>query len=153
MSTQEAVVLKLSRRFNAPRKRVFEAWTNPDVLNEWWAAMPSMRPSGAELDLRPGGRYRLSMFDTENNVEHTVGGEYREVNPPERLAFTWRWESNAEQMAGSDDTLVVVEFVEDGDATEVVLTHCGFANEEIRGMHEHGWNGTFDSLEQYLSSS
>jgi uncharacterized protein YndB with AHSA1/START domain len=152
MSTREATVLTLSRRFDAPRERVFEAWTNPDVLREWWAAQPGWEGSRAEVELKPGGRYRLSMRDPENDVEHTVGGEYREITPPERLAFTWTWETNEAQMAGSDDTLVVVEFREDGDGTEVVLTHSGFANDEIRGMHEHGWNGTFDSLERHLAT-
>jgi uncharacterized protein YndB with AHSA1/START domain len=141
MSTKEDVVLELSRRFDAPRERVFE----------WWAAQRGWKGSGAEVELRPGGRYRLSMRDPENDVEHTVGGEYREINPPERLAFTWTWESNPEQMAGSDETLVTVEFRVDGEGTEVVLTHSGFANEEIKGMHEQGWNGTFNSLEQVLS--
>jgi uncharacterized protein YndB with AHSA1/START domain len=151
MSTKEATVLTLSRRFDAPRERVFEAWTNPDVLREWWAAQPGWEASHAEVELKPGGRYRLSMRDPENDVEHTVVGEYREVTPPERLAFTWTWETNEAQMAGSDDTLVVVEFREAGGGTEVVLTHSGFANDEIRDMHGQGWSGIFDSLERLLS--
>jgi uncharacterized protein YndB with AHSA1/START domain len=151
MSTKEAVVLKLTRRFDAPRERVFEAWTNPEVLREWWAAQPKWEGAGAEVDLRPGGRYRLSMKDTEQGAVHTVGGEYKEINPPERLSFTWSWEGNPEEMTGSDATLVVVEFREDGDGTEVVLTHSGFANEEIRAMHEDGWNGTLSTLERLLS--
>ncbi len=151
MSMKEAAVLKLSRLFDAPRERVFDAWTNPDVLREWWAAQPGWKGSGAEVELRPGGRYRLSMRDPSSNVEHTVAGEYREINRPERLAFTWSWEGNDPQMSGSEETLVTVEFREDGDGTEVVLTHSGFANDAIRGMHEQGWNGTFDSLERFLS--
>lgn len=151
MSTKEAVVLKLSRRFAAPRERVFDAWTNPDVLREWWAAQPQWEGAGAEVDLRLGGRYRLSMRDTEKGSVHTVGGEYKEINPPERLAYTWSWEGNPEEMTGSDETLVVVEFREDGDGTEVVVTHSGFANEQIRDMHTDGWNGTLNTLEQVLS--
>lgn len=151
MSTQEAVVLRLTRRFDAPRERVFEAWTNPDVLREWWAAQPQWEGAGAEVDLRPGGRYRLSMKDTEQGSVHTVAGEYKEISPPERLAYTWSWEGNPEEMTGSDDTLVIVEFHEDGDGTEVVVTHSGFANEQIRDMHVDGWNGTLNTLEQVLS--
>jgi uncharacterized protein YndB with AHSA1/START domain len=148
---QEGVALRLSRRFAAPRDRVFDAWTNPAVLRKWWAAQPAFEPAGAEVDLREGGRYRLSMRDTGSGAVHTVVGEYTEVNRPERLAYTWSWEGGPSEMEGRDATLVVVEFVEDGDGTEVVLTHSGFADEQIRGMHEQGWNGCLDSLERVLN--
>lgn len=44
-----------------------------------------------------------------------------------------------------------IDFVEDGGATEVTLTHSGFASEEISESHSHGWNGCLDSLGRYLS--
>jgi uncharacterized protein YndB with AHSA1/START domain len=146
--TQEAVVLRLSRRFNAPRERVFEAWTNEDVLRKWWAAQPSWDTPVAEVDARPGGSYRLAMRDPESGETHTLVGEYREVTPPERLVYTWTWESNVDAMSGSENTLVEVDFREDGDATEVVVTHSGFATPELRDMHTHGWNGCLDNLER-----
>jgi uncharacterized protein YndB with AHSA1/START domain len=143
-------VLQVQRRFDAPRERVFDAWTNPDVLREWWAAMPTMRPGEIEVDLREGGRYRMAMIADDGQV-HTVRGEYTEVRPPERLVYTWTWESNPEEMQGSAATIVEVDFEADGDATTVTLTHTGFANAQIRDMHTHGWNGTFDSLERALA--
>jgi uncharacterized protein YndB with AHSA1/START domain len=146
--TQEAVVLRLSRRFNAPRERVFEAWTNKDVLRKWWAAQPSWDTPVAEVDARPGGSYRLAMRDPESGETHTLVGEYREVTPPKRLVYTWTWESNVDAMSGSENTLVEVDFREDGDATEVVVTHSGFATPELRDMHTHGWNGCLDNLER-----
>ena len=149
MAAHEETVVRVQRRFAAPRERVFDAWTNEDVLRDWWSAMPTMSPGEIEVDLREGGRYRMEMVTDEGEV-HAVVGEYREVRRPERVAYTWTWESNADAMQGSDDTLVEVEFAEDGDGTLVTLTHSGFAGPEIAGMHEHGWNGTFDSLERYL---
>ena len=146
--TQEAVVLRLSRRFDAPRERVFEAWTNEDVLKKWWAAQPSWDTPVAEVDARPGGSYRLAMRDPESGETHTLVGEYREVTPPERLVYTWTWESNVDAMSGSENTLVEVDFREDGDATEVVVTHSGFATTELRDMHVQGWNGCLDNLER-----
>jgi uncharacterized protein YndB with AHSA1/START domain len=146
--TQEAVVLRLSRRFDAPRERVFEAWTNEDVLKKWWAAQPSWDTPIAEVDARAGGSYRLAMRDPESGETHTLVGEYREVTPPERLVYTWTWESNVDAMSGSENTLVEVDFREDGDATEVVVTHSGFASPELRDMHVQGWNGCLDNLER-----
>ncbi len=91
---------------------------------------------------------------TDEGDVHTVAGEYREISPPERLAYTWRWEEGREPaMAGSEDTLVVVEFHEDGDGTLVKLTHSGFASEEIKGMHAHGWEAVLANLERNVFSS
>jgi uncharacterized protein YndB with AHSA1/START domain len=139
-------VLQLTRRFEAPRERVFEAWTNPEVLRRWWAAAERWENAGVEVDPRPGGRYRLSMKDTDNDAVHTVVGEYTEVQPPERLAYTWSWEGKPAETEGSDETLVVVEFLEDGAGTEVRLTHSGFTSDQIREMHRDGWNGVLENL-------
>ena len=153
--TQQAqdVVLRMNRRFEAPRERVFEAWTSPEVLREWWRAGPDWETPEAEVDLRPGGSYRLSMRDTDKGETHTVVGEYREVQPPERLVYTWSWESNTDEMAGSMDSVVTVDFREDGGATEVSLTHSGFSDERIRDMHAHGWEACISNLERYLSGA
>ncbi|MFL5923267.1 MAG: SRPBCC domain-containing protein [Gaiellaceae bacterium] len=146
--TGQAVVLELEHGFAAPRERVFDAWTNAEVLRRWWRAGEGWETPLAEVDPREGGGYRLSMKTDEGEV-HTVFGEYREVSPPERLAFTWTWEEGpGPAMTGSAGTLVVVEFHEDGDGTLVKLTHSGFADEEIKGMHLHGWQGVLASLER-----
>jgi uncharacterized protein YndB with AHSA1/START domain len=138
--------LRLARRFDASRERVFEAWTDPALLRRWWAAVQGWDTAVAEVDLRPRGRYRLSMRDRDHGVEYTVGGEYVEIRPPERLVYTWTWEGDAEIMRGSEGTLVEVDFLEDGDCTEVVLTHRGFADERIRDLHGEGWSGCLDNL-------
>lgn len=69
----------------------------------------------------------------------TVGGEFTEVRPPERLAYTWAWEEGPDAaMSGSERTLVIVDFVEDGEGTLVRRTHSGFRSAEIREMHVQG---------------
>jgi uncharacterized protein YndB with AHSA1/START domain len=151
MSVQEQVALRVSRRFAASPQQVFDAWTNPEVLRRWWAAGPQFETTFVEVDPRPGGRYRLTMRDGESGEEHTVAGEYTEVTPPERLAYTWTWESNPDAMAGSAGTVVVVQFRPEGDGTEVVVEHSGFATPEIRDLHVQGWEGCLDSLERALN--
>ena len=138
-------VLRLTRWFAAPRERVFEAWTDPALLRRWWAALQGWETSLAEVELRPQGRYRLSMSDGERN--YTVVGEYVEVRAPERLAYTWTWEGEPEEMRGSERTLVEVDFLVHGGGTEVVLTHSGFAGDRIRDLHGEGWGGCLDNLE------
>jgi len=127
-------MIEVRRRFAATPERVFDAWTQPEVLTEWWSAGPSHRPGLAEVDLRVGGRYRLSMID-DDGVETVVGGEYVEVRRPDRLAFT---------------SLVEIDFETDGDATLVTLRHSGLVTAESIARHERGWNGCFDSLERRL---
>lgn len=140
--------LRLTRRFDAPREQVFDAWTNPELLRRWWAALQGWETSLAEVDLRPAGRYRLSMRDPEVGAEYTVAGEFLEVRRPERLAYTWTWEGDPEIMRGSEGTIVVVELREDGDGTALELTHRGFDGEHIRDLHLEGWTGCLDNLEE-----
>jgi uncharacterized protein YndB with AHSA1/START domain len=142
--------MRLTRTFAAPRERIVAAWTDPELLRQWWAAMHGWTTSVAEVDLRPSGRYRLSMRDPVAGEEYTVSGEYLEVSLPERLVYTWTWEGEAEIMRGSEGTTVTVEFIADGDTTTVNVTQEGFADDRISGMHVEGWTGCLDNLERTL---
>jgi uncharacterized protein YndB with AHSA1/START domain len=86
------------------------------------------------------------MREADSGAVRTVTGEYTEIRRPEPLAYSWSCEDSSEQMRGSQQTLVVVDFLEDGDATTVVLTHRGFADPQIRDLHADGWQGCLDSL-------
>jgi uncharacterized protein YndB with AHSA1/START domain len=140
------IALRAQRTFDASREAVFAAWTNPEVLRRWWASEPGWRSPSAEVDLRVGGRYRLSMGEPDGGPVHTVTGEYTEVRPPERLAYTWAWEGDPPEMDGSAGTLVTVDFAEDGGRTTVTVVHTGFATEQARDLHAGGWGGCLDSL-------
>jgi len=149
---QQDVALELEHRYAAPRERVFDAWTNSEVLKRWWAAAPTWETPLAEVDAREGGSYRLSMKTDEGQM-HTVHGEYTEVRPPERIAYTWSWEQGPDEaMHGGDNSLVVVDFVEDGDGTLVRLRHSGFASEEARENHVQGWQAVMANLERSVFS-
>jgi uncharacterized protein YndB with AHSA1/START domain len=140
--------LEVEHRFAAPRERVFDAWIDPEVLKRWWAAAPTWDTPLTEVDAREGGIYRLSMRTDTGDV-HTVHGEFTEVRPPERLAYTWSWAEGPDAaMAGSESSIVVVDFIEDGDGTLVKLRHSGFAGEQIREMHVDGWNAVLGNLER-----
>jgi uncharacterized protein YndB with AHSA1/START domain len=143
------VAVEVSHRFAAPRERVFAAWTDPSVLKRWWAAAPTWSTPLVEVDVREGGRYRLSMRTDEGEV-HTVSGEYTEVRAPERLAFTWVWEAGPEEVAGGEHSLVVVDFLEEGDGTLVRVSHRGLPTEQAREMHAHGWDAVLANLERVV---
>lgn len=136
--------LRVTRRISAPRQQVFDAWTDPEVLKRWWKGSPEFETPLAETEPRPGGAYRLQMKTPEGEI-HSVHGEYTEVRPPERLAFTWAWEG----VPGVSQ--VVVDFLEDGDGTEVVIVHTDLGDPASREQHEQGWNAVLASLERELS--
>jgi uncharacterized protein YndB with AHSA1/START domain len=75
-------------------------------------------------------------------------GVYRAVDAPKRLVYTWRWEDDP----AFPDTLVTVEFVKRGAATEVVLTHEAFPDAAARQRHAVGWTGCFDKLAHVLAA-
>ncbi len=132
--------LEIKRTFQASREKVFQAWTDPEKLNRWFAPSDDYEVS-AECDPRPGGNYRVQMTHKDGNI-HTVVGEYREVNPPEKLVFTWSWEDG-----GVQGSLVTVDLQDLGESTEVTLTHSGFLSAEWRDKHNEGWSGALSRLE------
>ena len=137
--------LHLTRTFAAPREKVFRAWTDPEELKKWWGP-PGYGTPSAEVDLRVGGKYRLGMRKLPEGPVFYLAGTYREVRPPERLVYTWRWEAEPEL----GDTLVTVEFHDRGGSTEIVLTHELFPTEKARQEHERGWSGGLDNLAKLL---
>jgi uncharacterized protein YndB with AHSA1/START domain len=78
--------LTLVRLIDAPRQKVFRAWTDPDLLKRWFAPLPYTTPV-AELDVRPGGTNRIVMRDPDGR-EFPNRGIYLEVVPNERLVLT-----------------------------------------------------------------
>lgn len=133
--------LRLTRSLPAPRDKVFRAWTDPEALTRWWGPDGYATPI-AEVDLRVGGGYRLGMRKLPAGELFYLVGTYREVRPPERLVYTWRWEAEPEL----GETLVTVEFHDRGDRTEIVLTQEFFPNAQVRQDHVKGWTGCLDRL-------
>lgn len=133
--------LRIERVYDAPPEEVFDAWTSPEVLRRWWAVHPEGRTPVAEVDLRVGGRYRLSM-EAPDGERHTVQGEYQTVERPNRLVYSWRWELDAGGL-GPDST-VTVEFRAEGERTTVVLEHAGLPDADSRDRHAQGWAACMD---------
>ncbi len=140
-----ATTLRVERTFAAPREKVFRAWTDPEELKKWFGPV-GYSTLIAEVDLRVGGQYRLGMRKLPNGEIFYLVGMYREVRPPEKLVYTWFWESQPEQ----GETLVTVEFLARGNSTEVMVTHELFSTDKARDDHDKGWNSCLDRLPQAL---
>jgi uncharacterized protein YndB with AHSA1/START domain len=144
------MTLRLTRVVPAPRDAVFRAWTEPEALKRWWVPFPGMSVPAAEVDLRPGGRYRLTMRNAKGEEFH-LHGVYREVRPPERLVYTWRWEGTERGVDG--ETLVTVDFEASGATTLLHLTHEQFPDADARDRHGIGWGGVLDRLVEAVGSA
>lgn len=147
MTTDTATTLRISRRIEADPETVFRAWTDPLEMREWYC------PEGGtvddvQADLTIGGRYTVAMRMPDG--VHVATGVYREIEPPRRLVFTWRWEAGDGPKEG--ETLVTVELRERDGATELVLTHERFADAEARDGHEQGWTSALNRLEAHLTA-
>ena len=141
-TSTESTTLRVTHSYAASRDDVFRAWTDPEQLKKWWGHDGWSTPI-AEVDLRVGGSYRLGMLNPDAEGPYVCGGTYKEVTPPEKLVYTWKWEHAPED---APSTLVTVEFVEQGDSTEVVLVHEQLADEEDRDKHGEGWKALLDHL-------
>jgi uncharacterized protein YndB with AHSA1/START domain len=138
--------LRLRRIFQAPRERVFRAWTDPLELARWFAPSDEYSTLVPVLELKVGGKYCLEMHHKGGNI-HRVSGTYREIKPPEKIVFTWLGEHDP----NTDESLVTIEFRDLGPSTEILLTHEQLPNAEQREKHEHGWNGCINQLANYLN--
>jgi uncharacterized protein YndB with AHSA1/START domain len=142
----DAVIIR--RTFRASRERVFRAWTNPAELVTWFSPEGFANPS-ADADARPGGRFRIAMQKLPDGAPFFVTGEYRVVEPPARLMFTWTWEDPAESVR---DSMVTVDLVARGDSTEVVITHEKLPAGK-RESHSEGWNALLAKLATVLDTN
>jgi uncharacterized protein YndB with AHSA1/START domain len=142
----DALVLRLSRSFAAPRDRVFRAFTSPARLARWWGPKGFTVPA-CTLDVRVGGAWRTVMRSPEGR-DHVVSGVYREIVPPERLVFTWAWEEDG---ARGHETVVTIELVETPGGTRLQLTQEPFESERARELHGEGWSSSLDCLEEALA--
>ncbi len=148
-STQpdQAFALTLSRRFKAPRERVFRALTDAGQLAKWWGPKGFSVPEAA-LDVRPGGAWRTTMRSPDGQ-DHIVSGVYRDIVPPSRLIFTWGWETTATR---GHETVVTIELFEVADGTRLELRQEVFESADSRDRHADGWAGCLDCLEEALAA-
>jgi uncharacterized protein YndB with AHSA1/START domain len=149
MSTGEGVleeagpVLEVVRIFDASRRDVWNAWTDPEALKQWWGPRGSTIPDFT-LELRPGGSWRACLRSADGE-EHWARGIYQDVSPPRRLEYTWIWENGDNQ-----EMLASVGFEELGYKTRVTLFQSDFENPEDCDEHREGWTQSLDRLASYL---
>jgi uncharacterized protein YndB with AHSA1/START domain len=141
--------LVLTRVLDAPRARVFEAWTTPQQVAQWWGP-EGFTTEHCEMDIRLGGSYRVSMRSADG-VVYWKRGTYREIVAPERIVFTFAWEDNNGQPG--HQTIVTVTFAELGDRTRVTLRQAVFETTSWCEDHRRGWTSCLERFAAWLGSA
>lgn len=143
--------LIVRRTFDAPRERVWEAWTDPEQIAQWWGPAGFTVPN-CELDVRPGGAFSIDMQAPDGTI-YPDEGEFHEVDEPERLVFTSRAfeDEDGTYQLEVDNTLTLVD--RDGGTELTLEAEVQRATEAVKealGGMEMGWGGSLDKLEGYL---
>jgi len=139
-----ALMISQTRVIRAPRARVYEAWTTPAMLMQWFGSAMAYCP-GATMDVRAGGEYRIDVLPTTPPPDGTgaaaVVGHFTKVIPNELVQFTW-----SSPWHGGEESLVTVSLKDVAEGTELTLLHEQFKTEASRDGHRNGWAGALDKM-------
>jgi uncharacterized protein YndB with AHSA1/START domain len=150
LPTDEQILI--TREFDAPRELVYKAWTTPELVKRWWSAKRG-ETTVAEIDLRPGGKWRSAMV-TDDGMEVAFHGEYHEVVSNERIVSTEVYEGIPD--GDEHATLNTVTFEQEDDRTILTLL-IDAPSKEVRDLivasgMEDGLQDALDLLEEVANS-
>ena len=142
------VELEFVRTYDAPRELVWDAWTDPDQLAQWWGPQGITTPRDSiELDLCPGGRMAFDMVDDATGARYPNSGTIVAVDRPALLV--WSDDGFAD---GSATGTVTVTFIETDPRTTTVVVHLvADFSETVRSSARHGWGTQLDKLAHHLA--
>lgn len=139
MSADAQMSLVVRRRITASPERVFAAWTSPAELLKWWGPR-GVRCIHAEMDMRVGGRYRISNETASGEVINIVG-QFLSLRPPDELVYDWSIEATESQ-----PERVTVLFKPLDGGTEVVVIHERIGSGDLLNQHKIGWEECLEGL-------
>lgn len=133
-----AVVVR--RTIAASAEDLFDAWLDPEALSIWLRPGAGVYATETKVDARVGGTFEFNMRIDSGIIPHS--GEYRVIDRPRRLVFTWY-----SPHTGERDSLVTVDFLPRDKGTEVVVTHEQLP-EAKREAHTGGWTRALEKLDE-----
>ena len=129
--------------FNSSIERVWEAWTNPMHLMNWFGSDPKGKVLKAELDVRSGGYFEVTFQDSDL-TEHTCSGIYDEVRTLNKLTFSWQWKSEP-----GIESFIILLLTSEGKSTRMQFEHKNLGSGS-KHNYAKGWQNTFSKLERLL---
>jgi uncharacterized protein YndB with AHSA1/START domain len=144
---EKDLVLEITRHFDVPREVLFRAWTDPSWLVRWMGPGECTCPV-AETEIVIGGAFKICI---RGEGDHWAHGHYQEIEPPERLAFSWQWEQ--EDGSLGHEMLIEIDFVEREAGTEMQFRQTKFPDDDSRNQHQGGWEGSMECLAKLLTET
>ena len=143
----------MTRVFDAPRLLVFEAFTKCELLKRWLLGPPGWSMVVCKMELREGGLYRWVWRNDSNGTEMGVGGMFREIQPPERIVHTEKFD----QAWYSGEALITTVLTEQAGKTTLTATLLYDSRETrdnvLKSPMERGVKASYDRLEELLIST
>lgn len=139
--------LKYDREFGVTPDKLFAAWTDPALMAGWWGPQGMETPK-PDLDVREGGKWRTVMQNAGGD-KNIVGGEYKKIDPPTHLSFTWAWESDG---IPKGQSLIEIDFEATSGGTMMHFRQSGFDTSETAGLHNQGWTSSFVCLSDLVAT-
>jgi uncharacterized protein YndB with AHSA1/START domain len=153
-TNRDGTELTITRVFDAPRERVWRAWTEPGQVMRWWGPEGYTSPA-CRIDLREGGSYLFCMRSPEGH-DYWSTGTYREIVPLERLVCTDSFADEQGKVVPAShygieedfplELQVTVTFEQRDGKTAMTLRHTGFPSGPVAEMTTEGWNQSLDKL-------
>jgi uncharacterized protein YndB with AHSA1/START domain len=151
LPTDEQILIR--REFDAPKHLVYKAFTTPELVERWWTAKRGEMKT-CEIDLRVGGKWRYVM-QTPDGIEVGFHGEYREIEPNERIVSTEIFEGMPEGLPEEVSVNTATFTEEDGHTTLTILvqhTSKEFRDGHVESGMEDGLQDALDLLEEVAGS-
>ena len=145
--TEKNAQLNISRNYPCAIEKVWNAWTEPQALSQWFGPGEPNSVTRAHLDVQVGGEFDIA-FRTQDGLEHNVGGVYQQVEPLRKLVFTWAWKSTPDRVS-----LVTVAMAAVPGGTQLDFTHERFFDAESARNHTRGWTATFAKLDAAIAAA
>lgn len=131
---------------HASVEKVWEAWTEPSIIMNWFGSDPKGEVLNAKLDVQPGGGFEVTFKDSEQ-TEHTCSGIYNEIKKLSKLTFTWHWKSEP-----SVESFIVLLLTAEGESTNMQFEHMNFGSGS-KHNYIKGWQSTFLKLERLIGNT
>ena len=134
--------LTVKRTINADKETIVKALTDENIMEKWFFAGPEGWSASVKSKAVVDEDYKIDIYGENDTYTHT--GIFKEVVPNEKIVFTWNSKS-------VQDTLVTITLTEQGDATEVKLTHEFMPNQQMIENHTKGWTVILERLDNVVT--
>jgi uncharacterized protein YndB with AHSA1/START domain len=145
----ETTSLTLTEQYNATPARLFQAWSDPKALPEWFLPAPNMKAIVHDFNFTVGGDFKINVQDPDGK-DNIAEGKFVEIIPNQKISMTWQWTHSTMDHNNHSSILTILFAAKDG-GTELTLMHEKLESEDDVKNHTEGWQGVLDQLAKWMA--